>query len=300
MELDTRHPFTVRQARTAGISPGMLRGPGYVQLFHGIYASALARPSLDLTARAALLAAPDGAVIAGATAAQLWGGLVPDDGQVTVRVGPGIRMRLSGIRARRGKAVPTIMRNGIRVTTPEQTFIDLGGVLGLVDLVVLGDSLVRQRVTTPAALVAAAEAYHGPHCGEVRRAAGYVRAGVDSGPETKVRMLMVLVGLPEPAVNIVIVRDGRVVRRYDMGYRKSQVAVEYDGRHHAESRQQWEHDIARREESDDEGWRLVIVTSSGLYDPAATLARIVAVCRSRGMAVAVTSGLWQRHFRLRP
>ncbi len=55
--------------------------------------------------------------------------------------------------------------------------------------------------------------------------------GVDSPMVTRLRMLIVLAGLPEPKVNLVI-RDeyGHPVRRYDLGYEKSRTLVEYDAR----------------------------------------------------------------------
>jgi hypothetical protein len=49
----------------------------------------------------------------------------------------------------------------------------------------------------------------------------------------------VLAGLPEPEVNLII-RDelGAPIRRYDLLYRGSRTAVEYDGRHHIERKGQ--------------------------------------------------------------
>jgi very-short-patch-repair endonuclease len=50
--------------------------------------------------------------------------------------------------------------------------------------------------------------------------------------------------------------------------------IEYDGRQHAEDSRQWLADIFRREELDQMRWRLVSVTSEGIYrDPLRTLER---------------------------
>ena len=43
------------------------------------------------------------------------------------------------------------------------------------------------------------------------------------------------------------------------------IIVEYDGRKHAEDDEQWQSDIYRREELDRRGWRLVIITATGIY-----------------------------------
>jgi hypothetical protein len=94
--------------------------------------------------------------------------------------------------------------------------------------------------------------------------------------ETRLRMLIVLAGLPEPAVNLIL-RDelGAPIRRYDLPYRASRTAVEYDGRHHIERKSQWESDIERREAIDSDNHRLLVVIARGIYvepdggDPAA-------------------------------
>jgi len=111
-----------------------------------------------------------------------------------------------------------VQHGGLPLTCATQTFLDLAGDLDLVDLVVLGDSLVRTGVATLDDLVAAAAAYRGRRARLARRAAAYVRQGVDSPMESRLRMLLVLAGLPEPVVNHAL-RDettGRVRYRLDL------------------------------------------------------------------------------------
>ena len=58
-------------------------------------------------------------------------------------------------------------------------------------------------------------------------------------------------------------------------YEHVRLIVEYDGRQHAEETRQWFTDIFRREELDQMHWRLVIVTSEGIYrEPLRTLERV--------------------------
>jgi hypothetical protein len=58
-------------------------------------------------------------------------------------------------------------------------------------------------------------------------------------------------------------------------YEEFRLIIEYDGRQHAEDAQQWLSDIFRREELDQIRWRLVIVTSEGIYrEPVRTLERV--------------------------
>ena len=151
------------------------------------------------------------------------------------------------------------------ISTPEQTFLDLAAAgLSLVDLVVAADGMIKAGHTKPERLIAAAEQWHGRGCRRARRAAGLAREGVDSPTETKLRLLIVLAGLPEPRVNLILrSRDGSWHRRYDLAYEHWRLIIEYDGRQHAEDTEQWLGDIFRREELDQMRWRLVVVTGRG-------------------------------------
>jgi hypothetical protein len=58
--------------------------------------------------------------------------------------------------------------------------------------------------------------------------------------ESRLRMLLVLAGLPEPTVNHIVRDDrGNWVRRFDLAYPDLRIAIEYDGRHHIERQEQW-------------------------------------------------------------
>ena len=166
---------------------------------------------------------------------------------------------------------------GLPISTPEQTFLDLAAVgVGLVDLVVVADSLIKAGHTSSELLIAAAGQGSGRGCRLARRAASLAREGVDSPQETRLRLLVVLAGLPEPRVNLIVRgADGSWRRRYDMAYEYVRLILEYDGRQHAEDTRQWRTDIFRREELDQIRWRLVIVTSDGIYrEPLRTLERV--------------------------
>jgi hypothetical protein len=116
--------------------------------------------------------------------------------------------------------------------------------------------------------------------------------------ESRLRMLIVLAGLPEPGVNHIEYDDrGGWARRFDLSYPEARLAIEYDGRQHAQSQAQWERDVDRREGLDRDGWRLVVVLSKGIYrEPAATLTRVTDAMRACGIAGAVTSDEWRRYF----
>ncbi len=250
-----------------------------------------------VAARAGLLAAGPDAVASHHTAARIWGAVVPDDG--LVHVTGRSRLRGAGLKTHRPKTGQRgTTAHGIRVTTPASTFLDLSDELGLVDLVVAGDSLIKAGVVTPEQIVEAAAGYAGKARRLARRAASLVRAEVDSPMESRVRMLMVLAGLPEPVVNHRIRwADGRVRFRFDLSFPHARLVIEYDGRQHAESDEQWDIDVDRREWMDGDKWRLVIVRSKDLYrTPARTLSRITAAMRDQGMRVPRLSDAWRQHF----
>lgn len=300
---DPTSPFRRTDALAAGLTVGQLRGPGYRQLLRGVHVSSEVEVDVRVRARAALLVAPEGAAIARHTACELWDGWPPPDWRTHIVLPSGqdsrsARMVGQAVDARVSRSADGITTlAGIRLTDRVRTFLDLAADCDLVDLVAVGDSLVRRDRLDPRRLREAA-ATPGRHRLLARRAAALVRPRVMSRPESQLRMLLVLAGLPEPSVDVQFSDpDGRLVRRLDLGYRDHRVAVEYDGRQHADDHEQWHSDIDRREDFDNRDWRFVVVTSKGLWvEPERTLARVVKVLRSRGADVDISSAQWQRYF----
>ena len=299
--LDPREPFTRAEALAAGITPWELRTPAYVRVYRNIYVSREATRTITLRSKAAIRVAPPGSLLAHHTAALLWGGAVPPTSAIHIRVPAGETLRVNGIRTHLGLGSRAVgRRHGLPLTQPEQTFLDLAEDLDLVDLVVLGDRFVRRNVTTPEALIQAAAVWRGPQAETSRRAAALVRAGVDSPAETRLRLMIVLAGIPEPTVNHIL-RDpdtGDWLRRFELAYEELRVAVEYEGRHHRDEDDVWASDIDRREELDRESWRIVQVISSGLFqNPLRTLQRIEQARIDRGAPPTRTfTEEWRRYF----
>lgn len=299
--LDTTNPFTRAEGLAAGITPAVLRGPRYRQLGHGVYVDASA-PQTPLVAARAILIGYDGHAHAShATAARIHGLPIPALADEHVSVGDQARRKSrSGARVHVSRDAEVITIGGIRVSSPRQTFLDLCDMLELVDLVVVGDALVRAGHVTVDELAAFCAARRHRSARAARRAAALVRSGVDSPMETRLRLLLVFSGLPEPEVNRMIRADtGDPIRKYDLSWPAARVIVEYDGRHHIEREDQWESDLDRREAIDDDGWRILVVTSRGIYrDPARTVDRVWRLLRSRGLSGLPTrpSDGWRAHF----
>ena len=260
--------FLRRTALAAGITPKQLRGPGYRCVLPGAYVAAATVITPVLRVRAALLPYGEVAWASHASAARVYDLPIPTIGWEHVSVPrAGQRRRHQGVKVHvGGPAARTRIVRGVRVSQPLVLFVEMAGLLGLVDLVVLGDAMVRRRLVTPEALVAFCAAVAHPAAAAARRAAAYVRRDVDSPMETRLRMLLVLAGLPEPRVNLTIRdEDGEVLRKYDLSYPAARVAIEYNGKVHGLTPGTWEADLERRDAVDDDGWRLLPVISSGIY-----------------------------------
>jgi hypothetical protein len=296
---DPDGPFTREAYEAAGRDRKRLKKPEFTQLVTAVWARSSAVDALTLV-RAALLIHPATAYASFVTAALVLGLPVPEPAFVHVTVtrheDRRYRAQIKPHVTDRRQRIMTV--NGIRVSEPIPTFIDCAGMLGLVDLVVLGDAIVKRFRITPEALVRACEKSTDYYAKLALFAATFVRLGVDSPMESRLRMLIVLAGLPEPTVNYRIYNDdGTWRRRFDLCYPGIKLIVEYDGLQHAEPDAR-ESDLERREEFDDEGFRIIVVTARGIYrQPERTLRRIRRQLILRGMPdVPEIDQRWREHF----
>jgi very-short-patch-repair endonuclease len=281
-----RRPFTYADAMRAGVSAAALRGPRFRTLFRGVHVHASVPSHPQLRVEAALLLHPPDAFASHASAGRLHGMPLPTlpDEHVSVFRKQDRRRRPGLVAHLAAPDTPLAAVRGVRASAPCQTFVELAELLGLVDLVVVGDWLVRVRRCTPEELRSFCGASRHRAARRARQAAAHVRARVDSPMETRLRMLIVLAGLPEPEVDVEVSDvDGRVLYRFDLSYPALKIVVEYDGRQHRADLDQWDHDTDRRDWLDAHGWLLIPVFSRGIYrDPAKTLGRVEAALRSRG------------------
>jgi hypothetical protein len=104
--------------------------------------------------------------------------------------------------------------------------------------------------------------------------------------ETRLRLLIVLSGLPEPAIgHVVLDSDGGWLAKPDLSYPELKIAIEYDGHHHLKDARQWQRDIRRRENLERAGWRVRVITAADLLTaPATILARISTDLQARHLS----------------
>jgi hypothetical protein len=72
--------------------------------------------------------------------------------------------------------------------------------------------------------------------------------------------LLIDAGLPKPRTQL-MVTDGSNKAFLDMGYDEPKVGFDYEGEHHSANRDQYLHDIGRREVIDEQGWLDILVVA---------------------------------------
>jgi hypothetical protein len=171
------------------------------------------------------------------------------------------------------------VHQGIPVTTPERTWLDLAEVLTLDALVVAGDSCVRvprpelEGRDMPLCSIADLQRMIDRHKGKrglrkAKEAIKLVRVGSDSPQETLLRLAIVRAGLPEPELNVPIIsEDGTRHHEPDLSYRKYRIGIEYEGEHHGEEGQ-IVRDIDRSERYAALGWTEVRISKRHMLNDA--------------------------------
>ena len=92
--------------------------------------------------------------------------------------------------------------------------------------------------------------------------------GTDSLPESRLRLLLVQAGLPQPTVNLsVFCRRIGALYYLDLAYAAEQIGVEYDGVIHVGDRTRMEADAQRRLDLQNEGWLIITITAKQMGTP---------------------------------
>ena len=282
--LDPRVPFSRADARAAGLAEHLLRTPAYQRLFHDTYLCSSVSVTTEMRAAAAISRTGPGAYASHHTAAELWGVPVPIDGLVHVTTA-----KLEGRNRRRGVLThqpltargSVAVRHGVRLSRPTQVFCELAAAgVGLVDLVVAGDAMVMKGLATLESLTRAVDGMSGAGVRVARRAVAYVRVGVDSAMESRLRMLLVLAGFPEPEVNAPLTNAaGEWLAEGDLVWRRKRLVGEYQGEHHADRRRRSD-DSFRRSLVEDDGWRLKEIWAEDVWPGARRRATLTSFARA--------------------
>jgi hypothetical protein len=274
-------PFTTAQAADVGLTEARLRTAAVRREHHGVYVESFLEPSVDLSLHAAQLVLPDDALVDGVSALHALGVGVGDPWPLRFVSAHPHQVRRPGIRVRRARLLPPAVADASCVA-PAAAFISAAQELNLVDLVAAGDWLVRLGRASPSELVHATATHRGRGAVLARRAAALVRERVDSMQETRLRLCLVLAGLPEPSVNPVVFVGGRALGRVDLFWARWRIALEYEGDQHRTDPRQWNVDIRRYEQLAADGCPVVRVTAERMHHPRAVIALVVKALRTAG------------------
>ncbi|MFF1827797.1 hypothetical protein [Paenarthrobacter sp. NPDC058040] len=148
--------------------------------------------------------------------------------------------------------------NGVNLTSPEWTFVDLARHMGPASLVAAGDYLLARE--NPLSSVDAIQEVvdRRPKVKGIRLAREVLpllRSGVDSAQESRLRIKILDAGLPEPVITQAIFDEyGRYISTPDLQYEEYKIALEYEGDHHRSDPVQWGKDIERDDRLRAMGW----------------------------------------------
>jgi very-short-patch-repair endonuclease len=247
------------------------------RLHRGVYLLGPLKAQLT-DAMAAVLACGDGAVLSHHAAAALHGFRAATPGPIDVtvparnaRARPGIRVH----RVRQLAPAEVTRRQGIPVTTPERTLLDLAAVLPQKDLErTLQEAEVQRLLSLPLdeqyacrrgakALRAAARKHDGP-------------ALTRSEAEARVLALVEAARLPRPAANARLHRY-----EVDLLWRAERLVVEVDGYAFHSTRAAFERDRRRDAELQTAGYRVLRVTWRQIVEEPEALVATLSVALRR-------------------
>ena len=152
--------------------------------------------------------------------------------------------------------------NGIRVTTPARTALDIACRYPRDRAVAAIDSLSRATHLKMAAVDLLVERHKGRRgIRHARKVLELVDPGAESPRETWLRLLVTRHDFPPPKTQIPVRNEyGELIAVLDMGWEEIKLALDYEGDHHrAPSR--FNKDIRRHDEVTELGWTDIRVTS---------------------------------------
>jgi len=282
--------FTVAEALAGGVSTSRLRAADLRAPSRGIRIPRGAHPTLLASLRA-LTALDDATAISELTAARARGIPLPfwADQRIHVsRTRGDTHPRRAGVVGHRTLLLPGEVEYlaGVRITSAARTWLDLAHHLPHADLVAAGDHLVNEHgpdhpfprapLCTVADLRRVTMAH--PKMKGKRNALAaldLIRPGADSVQETRMRLILLDHGVPEPELNVVLYDPWGNPRVWpDLAYPRQRLSVQYDGKVHGAERQ-YDRDIARATITAELGWQELRISAADLRGPRPNVVRKV-------------------------
>lgn len=274
-------PFTLEQARRAGLSRKRTRGPDLWTPSREIRIPVAAPFNLLDRCRAYAAVTPN-SVVSHQTAAVVHGLYLPYRLE-KLRALDLARAVGDGPPRRKGVAGHVLdlepwdvdVLGGVPVTSVQRTLLDLAPLLSVDELVAIADQIVCEhhrsfgREVFPRVSLGELQAYVATHAGargmgKLREALDLVRVGADSRPETDLRLMIFRSPLPNFEHNVEIKDDaGQGKVGPDLACEEYKTCAEYEGGHHFTPEQQAsDHD--RNFVTTSLGWHQVIINKEDM------------------------------------
>jgi hypothetical protein len=266
-------PMTWTSARKHGIPAHRfrraIRQGQLVPVLRGVFLRADVSLTLELKLAAASLVICSDSVACDRTAAWIWGVDVHSVGELDV-VPPLETCVLSGqrrterseVRGGERQLLPCdwVLVDGVKVTTPVRTAMDLGCLLPRRSALAAMDALMRAQKFTHQDMARLLPRYFRRRgVVQLRELVPLVDPRAESQPESWTRLELVDNGLPMPELQWWVVVDGVPTYRLDLAYPKAKVAVEYFGDEFHSSDEDGQSDEERIAWLEAHGWTVIIV-----------------------------------------
>jgi len=259
----TLRPFTLNEARAAGITLSALRGKSWQRLGSRLYRWTGRGEDTWGVINACRRLLPSSAVFVGRTAAWMHGLDVEATNPVQVAMSGDCRS-MTGVQVVQSDAEgESVSIKGLRATRIERTLLDMCVLSSRVEALIALDMATAGRLIDKQTLLRYADATQGrPGAARLRRLAS-VAAPAESPMETRLRWLLIQGGLPIPEVQSDLHDDGgEFVGRADLYYPSARLVIEFDGGNH---RTRLVADDRRQNSIVDAGYRILRFTSADVY-----------------------------------
>ena len=266
-------PFTWADAQAIGLSrrrlEQLLANHELRRVLTGVYVRCVVPDDPLVRVRAAARVVNPFAVVCDRTAAWIWGvdtfdyyelDVLPPLETYVLR-GHARTNRPQCYRGSRDLATcDFVLVEGVKVTTPLRTALDLGCKLSRRAALAALDAFMRQHAITHAEMLAQLPRYFRRRgVVQLRQLVPVADPRAESQPESWTRLEIVDAGLPWPTPQYWVVHEGRELFRLDLAYPRARVAVEYDGEEFHTSPEQRDADRLRRRWLRDHGWTVIVV-----------------------------------------
>lgn len=239
-----RHgPFARAEALAAGISARVLEGAQFVRLHEAVYRHRDHQMTFADRVAAARIALPEAARSTGITRLQELGLDHGPRSPLHFVVAGDHHLRLDDVFLHRTVAMPAADELGV---SAEAAFVAFCVEARVLDAIKVGSMLLHLGwMSEPALADLVTEQPWRRGCTEARWVSEHLDPRCRSLPEAELFTLVRFSGLPEPDVNPELrAPDGRIVLP-DLWYAAFRQAVEYEGSHHQQEREQYVADIDR-------------------------------------------------------